>query len=75
MEKKGGIGLALRVRELNKDAMGSRVFAGLECDSMGEGNMDIADEALSELDVVIGSVHSDMNLEPAEMTDRLLAAI
>ena len=30
---------------------------------------------LAELDLVIGSVHSHMNLEPAEMTDRLLRAI
>ena len=32
--------------------------------------MDIADDALAELDLVIGSVHSYMNLEPPEMTDR-----
>ncbi len=37
--------------------------------------MDLADDALAELDLVIGSVHSHMNLEPAEMTDRLLRAL
>src|SRR5262249_45272204 len=31
--------------------------------------------ALAELDFVIGSVHSYMNLEPAEMTDRMLRAL
>ena len=30
---------------------------------------------MAELDLVIGSVHSHMNLEPAEMTDRLLRAL
>ena len=37
--------------------------------------MDIAEDALTELDLVIGSVHSYMNLEPPEMTDRLLRAL
>ena len=31
--------------------------------------------ALAELDLVIGSVHSHMSMEPAEMTDRLLRAM
>ena len=37
--------------------------------------MDLEDDALAELDFVIGSVHSYMNLEPAEMTDRLMRAL
>jgi DNA polymerase (family 10) len=37
--------------------------------------MDLADDALAELDLVIGSVHSHMNLEAGEMTDRLLRAL
>jgi DNA polymerase (family 10) len=37
--------------------------------------MDIAPDALAELDIVIGSIHSNMNLEPEAMTDRLLRAL
>jgi DNA polymerase (family 10) len=37
--------------------------------------MDLANDALAELDLVIGSVHSHMNLEHGEMTDRLLRAL
>ena len=37
--------------------------------------MDIAWDALAELDIVIGSVHSHMSLEPEAMTDRLLRAL
>ena len=37
--------------------------------------MDLAEDALAELDIVIGSVHSHMNLEGAEMTDRLMRAL
>jgi len=63
---------AAEVRELNRDGLPLRVFSGLECDILRDGGMDIAEDALAELDLVIGSVHSYFNLEPQEMTDRLL---
>jgi DNA polymerase (family 10) len=37
--------------------------------------MDLAEDALAELDFVVASVHSYMNLDPREMTDRLLRAM
>jgi DNA polymerase (family 10) len=65
-----------QVRALNaEDGLGIRVFSGIECDILRDGTMDLAHDALAELDLVIGSVHSHMNLEPAEMTDRLLRAL
>ena len=67
--------LAARVRDINRNALGIRVFSGIECDILKDGALDLADDALAELDLVIGSVHSHMNLEAAEMTDRLLRAL
>ncbi len=70
------VAFARRIRELNRDGgLGIHIFSGLECDIRREGEMDIAEDALAELDFVIGSVHSYMNLEAAEMTDRLLRAL
>ena len=69
------VAFARRVRELDQAALGVRVFSGLECDIRRDGAMDIAEDALAELDFVIGSVHSYMNLEAAEMTERLLRAL
>ena len=69
------VAFAKRVREMDQAAMGIRVFSGLECDIRRDGSMDIEEDALAELDFVIGSVHSYMNLEAAEMTDRLLRAL
>src|SRR5438067_13272990 len=60
---------------MDQRSMGLRVFSGLECDIRRDGTMDLEDDALGELDFVIGSVHSHMTLEPAEMTDRLLRAL
>lgn len=66
---------AREVRSLNRDGLPLRIFSGLECDILRDGTMDIAEDALAELDLVIGSVHSHFNLEPGEMTDRLLRAL
>ncbi len=67
---------AQTVRRINESGnLGIRIFSGLECDILKEGEMDIASDALAELDLVIGSVHSHMGLEPAAMTDRLLRAL
>jgi DNA polymerase (family 10) len=55
--------------------LGLHLFSGLECDIHRDGTMDIEEDALAELDFVVGSVHSHMNLEPADMTDRMLRAL
>jgi DNA polymerase (family X) len=69
------VAFAKEVRELNRSGLPVRVYSGLECDILRDGSMDLAEDALAELDLVVGSVHSYMNLEPAEMTDRLLRAL
>jgi DNA polymerase (family 10) len=70
------VAFARRVRELNAAGhLGIHVFSGIECDILRDGAMDLANDALAELDLVIGSVHSHMSLEPAEMTERLLRAL
>ncbi len=70
------VAFAKQVREFNERGdLGIHVFSGLECDIMKSGEMDVSEDALAELDLVIGSVHSHMNLESAEMTERLLRAL
>ena len=75
LDETRAVAFARHVRELNRNGLGIRVFSGIECDIMRDGTLDLAGDALAELDLVIGSVHSHMNLEPAEMTDRLLRAL
>jgi DNA polymerase (family X) len=75
MDEKRVVEFARRVRKLNEDGLGIRIFSGLECDILKSGAMDLADDALAELDLVVASVHSHMNMEAAEMTDRLLRAL
>jgi len=75
LDEARAVAFAKRVRELNRNGLGIRIFSGLECDILRDGTLDLANDALAELDLVIGSVHSHMNLEAGEMTDRLLRAL
>jgi DNA polymerase (family X) len=75
LDETRAIHFAERVRAMDQGSLPVRIFSGLECDIRRDGRMDLDDDALSQLDVVIASVHSHMNMESSEMTDRLLAAI
>jgi DNA polymerase (family 10) len=75
LDENRAVAFAKRVREINQSGLGIRIFSGLECDIRRDGAMDLAEDALAELDIVVASVHSHMNLEPAEMTDRLMRAL
>ena len=76
LDEKRVVEFAQTVRKINETGdLGIRIFSGLECDIMKDGDMDISWDALAELDIVIGSVHSHMNQEPEAMTDRLLKAL
>lgn len=74
LDETRAVEFARRVRAIGGE-LGLRVLSGIECDIRRDGTMDLASGALAELDVVIGSVHSYMNLEAAEMTDRLMRAL
>src|SRR5581483_1442948 len=64
-----------RIRAADKKIGGIRVFAGIEVDILADGSLDLSDRVLAEMDLVIASVHSHFNQEPAQMTSRLLKAI
>jgi len=75
MDEKRAVAFAHKIREMDQSGFGLRVFSGIECDIKRDGEMDLDNDALGELDFVIGSVHSYMNLESAEMTGRLMRAL
>jgi DNA polymerase (family 10) len=75
LDEQRAVAFARRVREFNAAGAPLRVFSGLECDILKDGSLDLAGDALAELDYVVASVHSHMNMEAVEMTDRLLRAL
>ncbi len=75
LDEHRAVALARRVRKMNAAGFPIRLFSGIECDILKDGALDLAADALAELDFVIGSVHTHMNMEPPEMTGRLLRAL
>ena len=64
-----------RIHDANKQIDGIRIFAGIEVDILADGELDLSDDVLAQMDVVIASVHSVFNQESAKMTERLIKAI
>ncbi len=52
-----------------------RILRGMEVDILADGELDLEDEMLAELDVVLVSVHSRFDLPEAEQTERMLKAV
>jgi DNA polymerase (family X) len=64
-----------KIHEANKKVEGIKIFAGIEVDILAEGDLDLSNDVLAQMDIVIASVHSVFNQEPTKMTNRLLNAI
>jgi DNA polymerase (family 10) len=64
-----------RIRAADQKIDGITIFAGIEVDILADGDLDLSDDVLAQMDIVIASVHSVFNQEPAKMTERLLRAI
>jgi DNA polymerase (family 10) len=75
MDEKRTLEQIKKIRAAQERVPGIRLLAGIEVDILKDGSLDLDNEILAQLDVVVASVHSYMNLESAGMTDRLLAAI
>ncbi len=64
-----------RVRALAATLKGFTLLAGAEVDILKDGSLDYSDELLSELDVVVASLHASHRLSEADQTKRLCAAM
>jgi len=63
------------IRTAQKQIDGIRLLASCEVDILKDGSLDMDSEVLAELDIVLCSIHSYMNLDRAAMTERMLAAL
>jgi len=75
LDDQRAIGHIQKIRDANARIGGIKIFAGIEVDILADGDLDLSDEVLAQMDIVIASVHSVFNQEPAKMTERLLKAI
>jgi DNA polymerase (family X) len=54
---------------------GVRMLRGIEVDVLDDGSLDLPDEVLRELDWVVASVHSKLEMDRDAMTRRIIAAV
>jgi DNA polymerase (family 10) len=67
---------AARVRQVNDEMQGRiHLFTGIEVDILGEGQLDLEDSTLAQLDIVVASVHSKFDLPLAAQTARVIRAL
>ncbi|MDQ3068703.1 MAG: PHP domain-containing protein [Acidobacteriota bacterium] len=66
---------AAAIRALDARMRGIRVLAGIECDILADGRMDLDDEVLQSLDFVAASLHSALTQPRDVATARVLRAI
>lgn len=65
-----------RIREIDAEMEGRiRILPGIEVDILGEGQLDLDDSTLAQMDIVVASVHSRFDQPIEQMTDRILRAI
>jgi DNA polymerase (family 10) len=70
--------LSRQIREidrLNEKLDGFTVLKGIEVDILKDGRLDLPDSSLSQLDLVIASVHSYFDLSQQAQTDRVVRAM
>jgi DNA polymerase (family X) len=75
MDEKRTLAQIKKIRAAQERVPGIRLLAGIEVDILKNGSLDLSNDVLAQLDVVVASVHSYMQLDREAMTDRILAAI
>ena len=63
------------IDKLNQKLKPFRIFKSIECDILGDGSLDYSDEVLESFDVVICSVHQNLNMTEEKAMNRLITAI
>jgi len=63
------------IDELNKKLAPFKIFKGIESDILSDGSLDYSDDILKTFDFVVASVHSNLRMDEAKATARLLKAI
>jgi DNA polymerase (family 10) len=75
LDERAALEHAAFVRALTGRVEGLTVLAGIECDILPDGSLDLSHDCLAQLDYVVASVHSAFGQDETAMTDRLLRAM
>ncbi len=60
---------------LNVQLAPFKIFKSIECDILNDGTMDYPDKVLATFDLVIASIHSNLNMDEDKAMKRIIGAI
>ncbi|HWJ28898.1 MAG TPA: PHP domain-containing protein, partial [Flavisolibacter sp.] len=63
------------IDDLNKKLAPFKIFKSIECDILNDGSLDYENKILSTFDLVITSVHSNLDMDEEKAMKRLIGAI
>jgi putative hydrolase len=63
------------VSAINAELFPFRILTGIEVDILDDGALDQREDLLSQLDMVVASVHSKLRMDAGPMTERMVAAV
>jgi DNA polymerase (family 10) len=63
------------IDELNKKFHPFKIFKSIECDILGDGSLDYETDVLKTFDLVITSIHSNLDMDEEKAMMRLMGAI
>jgi DNA polymerase (family 10) len=69
------LGQLEEIERVNVKLRGIRLLKGIEVEILEDGRLDLPDRVLQQLDLVIGSVHSNFRLPARQQTERILRAM
>ena len=52
-----------------------KIFSGIESDILADGSLDYPDEVLASFDFIVASIHTRMNMDEDEATERIIKAV
>jgi len=63
------------IKRINREITGICILTGIEVDIRADSTLSLPDDVLSELDIVIASIHSGMDENENRITQRIITAI
>lgn len=63
------------IDKLNAQLAPFKIFKGIESDILSNGNLDYEPDVLKSFDFIVASVHSNLKMDEAKATERLIKAI
>ncbi|MBK9254368.1 MAG: DNA polymerase/3'-5' exonuclease PolX [Saprospiraceae bacterium] len=63
------------IDDLNGQFDNFKIYKGIESDILSDGSLDYSDDILAQFDLVVASIHSNLNMDKDKATARIIKAV